>query len=215
MKRCSLLATLFLLLLGGFAFADISIDFLDRRTEVRYFDLGGVDSQFIDHRSDLSGPYSQDLAIDVGDLHARSIHESSVVVAGADLSVSGSYLSEVSDTSGSLNGQLEALALTGIRFTVSETSFMSLDVTLDGGELFCFDLTTNEGGLDVAGPGHFVLDDVLVAGHEYLFQVSHLVGIFGPAKAAGSLSAAFTLEVSNQPVATSAASWGGVKALFR
>lgn len=207
-----MLATMFLAC--GVAQAQVEIVGLDRGADWTVMDEAG--SQVGDSQSSvLDGLFSADLVYDDGGYTVRSYHESTVAASGSSLSVAGSFLAEVSLAFAPVTGYVQVGELMIVDFTVSEVSYAALDATLDGGEVWFFDLTANDYSFDHAGPGHFTLNATLVAGHRYLFQVNGGAGANADFYEPVSRAATFSLEVSNTPVDEAASAWGDVKALFR
>ena len=199
----------------GVAQAQITLHFLDRFTSCEILPTDAQPTIWSDGNN-VPGPYFMDLDIDLGDHHLRSVHDTAVILDESTLTVSGSFLGTVSTDDPASIIYLMASANLIVHFTPMEPSTVALEVTIPaGGEVYFFDLTEWNGDFDHQGPGVFTLDDTLVTGHEYLFQVFYSVQVNpgGPQQAEESVT--LSLTVAPDPVAAEAASWGEVKALYR
>ena len=167
-------------------------------------------------RNFLPGPYFMDLDVLEDGHHLRSVHDSAITLNGDNLTVTGSYLGTLAAGDQATIFQLLASANLMVGFTATEQSTVSIEVTIpDGGEAWFFDLSDNDYGFDNQGPGVFTLDDVLMPGHEYLFQVFYTVNVNHEGPSEAEASATMSLVVAPDPVPAGEATWGSVKALFR
>jgi hypothetical protein len=215
-KRFIKFLVLALVLLSfGSVQAQITLNYLDRYTNCELQPTGDPAMQWGDGNH-VVGPYFMDLDIVEGDHHMRSVHDTEIILDGSNLTVAGSFLGTVSTDDPASIIFLQAAADLAVNFTPTEPSTVSLAVTLPAGaEAWFFDMTEWNGDFDHQGPGVFTLDDTLVTGHEYLFQVFYSVQVSpgGPQQAEKSVT--LSLTVAPDPVATEAVSWGAVKALYR
>ncbi len=216
MKRFAKFLVLALVLLSfGSAQAQITINYLDRVTACELQPTGDNPMQWGDGNH-VVGPYFMDLDIVEGDHHMRSVHDTEVILDGSNLTVTGSYLGTVSSDDPASIIFLQASADLAVNFTPMEPSTVSIEVTIPAGaEAWFFDMTEWNGDFDHQGPGVFTLDAILVAGHEYLFQVFYSVGINSDGPQQAEKSVTLFMTVAPGTVATEAASWGAVKALYR
>jgi hypothetical protein len=216
MKRFAKSLVVILVLLSfGLAQAQITIQSVARSTGCELIAQDGLHTIWSDGDGAL-GPYFMDLDVDQGDQHLRSIHDSAIILDESTLTVSGSFLGTVSTDDPASIISLMAVANLIVNFTPTDPSTVAIEVTFSGnGEVYFFDMTEWNGDFDHQGPGVFTLDDTLIAGHEYLFQVFYSVGIYPGGQQQAEESATFSLAVVQEPVATEAASWGAVKALYR
>ena len=199
----------------GVAQAQITLHFLDRFTSCEILPTDAQPTIWSDGNN-VPGPYFMDLDIDLGDHHLRSVHDTAVILDESTLTVSGSFLGTVSTDDPASIISLQAVAKLRVNFTPTEPSTVAIEVTFSGyGEVYFFDLTEWNGDFDHQGPGVFALDDTLIAGHEYLFQVFYSVGIYSGGQQQAEGSATFSMTVAPGTVATEAASWGAVKTLYR
>ena len=209
------LAMILVLLSCVMAQAQITLNFVDRTTGCELVFAAGNSMQWGDG-SLLPGPYFKDLDVFEDGHHLRSVHDSAVLLDGSNLTVAGSYLGTLSAGDQASIFLLQASANLMVSFTPMELSTVALEVTIpDGGEAWFFDLTENDYSFDNQGPGVFTLEDVLMPGHEYLFQVFYSVWVNHEGPQDAEASAAMSLVVAPDPVPAGEAAWGSVKALFR
>ena len=216
MKRLVMILVMILVLVSfGVAQGQITIQNLDRGAGCEIYAEDGTHTVWGDGSHD-PGPYFVDLDVDQGDHHLRSVHDTAVILDGSTLIVSGSYLGTVSTDDPASSDWLGAGANLMINFTPMEPSTVSLEVTIPaGGEVYFFDMTEWNGDFDHQGPGTFNLEDTLITGHEYLFQVFYSVQVNPGVPQQAEKSATLSLTVAPEGVATEAATWGAVKALYR
>lgn len=215
MKRCALALLLAAMVLAvGVAQAQISLVSVIRDTGCHIDNLDGTPTMWGDGSTD-PGPYFQDLDIVQGDHHLRSVHDTSVILDGSLLTVSGSYAGTVSTTDPGSIFSMTAGANTMVTFMPNEPVIVILEASFSGyGEVYFFDMTEWDGDFDHIGPGTFNLERALIPGHEYLFQVFHsVVTPQGTSDAEGTVS--FSMAVGPQSVPAGEATWGSVKALYR
>jgi hypothetical protein len=195
--------------------AQITINFLDRTAWCELVPQAGSQMNWGEGTGE-PGPWLRDLDIVEGSHHMRSVHDSEVVVDGPNLTVSGSYLGQVSSDDQPSIHAASAGANLLVMFVPADQSEISIEATVPaGGEAYCFDFSDNDFGFDFAGPGTVTLDETLVPGHEYLFQIFYSVGVYDEGPAQAERSAAFTMTVVPDPVAVTETTWGSMKVLFR
>lgn len=216
MKRFALpMVMLLVILSSSLAQAQITINYLDRYTACELQPQVGNTTFWGDGTVD-PGPYFKDLIVDEGSHNMRSVHDSQIILDGASLTVTGSFLGAVSTEDQASIFQVSASANLAVNFVPMDLSAVSLEVSVPaGGEAWFFDLTDNDYDFDNQGPGIFTLDDTLVPGHEYLFQVFYSVGVYeeGPSQAEKSVT--LSMVVTPDPVPVGEITWGSMKALFR
>ncbi len=216
MKRCALfLAIMFVLLLAGPALAQITFDYLDRCTACELDPQVGPNTFWTDGSVD-PGPYFKDIEVDEGSHHMRSVHDSEIILDGANLTVTGSFLGTVSTEDQASISHVSASANLAVSFVPMDPSAVSIEVSIPvNGEAWFFDLTDADYGFDHQGPGVFTLDDTLVPGHEYVFQVFYSVAVHNEGPQQAEESVTLSMTVTPDPVAVGEVTWGSVKALFR
>lgn len=217
MKRFALLLNLYLVLfVSGLAHGQIALNDVERYTACElYLIEGGGPFHWTDGFYQ-PGPYFQDLDVVEGDHHLRSVHDTSVILNGSSLTVSGSFLGTLStdDQADLIHARFSANLL--VTFVPSEPLGVSIEVDLPGGsEVFFFDMTDHIYDFDNAGPGVFTLDDSLIPGHEYLFQVFYNNGIYSEGPQQLEKSVTLSMTVAPDPVGATEVAWGAVKSLFR
>jgi hypothetical protein len=195
--------------------AEITLNFMERGTSCELIPTGGGNLIWSD-RNFLPGPYFMDLDVLEDGHHLRSVHDSAITLNGDNLTVTGTYLGTLAAGDQATIFQLLASANLMVGFTPMQGSTVNIEVTIpDGAEAWFFDLTENDFGFDNQGPGVFTLEDVLMPGHEYLFQVFYNVGVNHEGPAEAEASATMSLVVVPDPVPAGEVAWGSVKALFR
>ena len=217
MKRFASLLTLFLVLfVSGLAHGQIALNDVERETSCELYLEGGTSPIFWTDGSQGTGPYFQDLDVVQGDHHLRSVHDTSVILDGSSLTVSGSFLGTISTDDPAALVYARASANILVTFVPSELSGVSIEVDIPAGaEAYFFDLTVNDYDFDNQGPGVFTLDDTLIPDHEYLFQVFYTAGISSTGPQLVEKSVTLSMAVVPDPVGATDVAWGAVKALFR
>jgi len=217
MIRFFSLLTLFLAMFAfGMAQSQITLNLMDRDTACELYLLGEPGPTFWTDGYYETGSYFKDLEVVQGDHQMRSVHDTSVILDGSNLTVSGSFLGTVSTDDPASLGYAHASANIMISFVTTEPSVVSVETDIPAGaEAWFFDLDDNDFGFDNQGPGIFTLDDTLVPGHEYLFQVFYTAGVKSDGPQVTERSITLSLTVAPDPVGATDVAWGSIKALFR
>lgn len=216
MKRFAMTLAMILVLFSfGMAQAQITLNYLTRDAGCEVYLGDGTWTGWGDESTAL-GPYLMDLDVVEGDHHMRSVHDTEVILDGSTLTVTGSFLTVVSTDDQPSISYVGASANLAVNFTPTELLSVALEATVPvGGEVWFFDLTDGDYTFDNQGPGVFTLEDTLVPGHEYLFQVFNGVSIVSEGSLQKEESVTMSLMVAPDPVSTDEVAWGSVKVLFR
>ena len=215
MKSMLTIIVLLSLLAGVSAQAQVTVGFVERLNAVSVWPSTGPSQHLSEVGNDL-GLFLRDFERAEGNLRAHSVHDSSIVLSGASLTVTGTFLSEVSSGAAPDDGSAWAQAALVLHFTVDTLFYLDLDATVDaGGAAWVFDLTDGEYLFDHDGPGHFTEQRILAPGHQYSFNVDHSVYIPSGGELSDVANATFFLGVSDEPIATETSTWGAIRNQFR